>query len=243
MITENLLLAEFVQEISQPGWEYFLEGKPPGFLRLRVTAPSRKAALAILDKHSKSLLSVAEKMRCFVGYKDAAGDTVAKLFEILTERQLETNRPRRGTMSNLIEVECPAIVVTLPLLRTFDEILSSNASMGLVRIADEQQLAVNGGANGEFLAGASKGFFNQFKRSDYWKPSDLENFSKDWRQRLQSGSKNWTEFTYRVRYPEPGKPLGAGLPPDRLMTSAFRLVDDGNGNFYHLCKNVAWQEI
>lgn len=211
-------LARFLQK---PGWELC-----PSRRWMLVKAPSKREAHHFTLMFGDVLAAWTKRFNVYVNYGN-------KIFEI-------PNMTNSNQRSFLQFSQSPRL--TLPLLRVAEEIMNHpEQSLGIVRVADQAQMAVNGGQDGRYLFGADPLHYSQLKRHQYWNAEDLRTFNLDWPRRLDINSENWSQFRYRVRYPSPGKDLNG--PDDTLMICDFRLIDDGFGNLYHLGRNVGMEAI
>lgn len=130
------------------------------------------------------------------------------------------------------------------LLDVFGEMLTSpSRSLGLVRLRDERQISVSGGAGGQFLIGKTVEQAVKQYRADYWHPADLAQFNRDWQQSLSVGGGTWFEATYRCF--DPLAPAYRRGPEfcNHEFTTRYRLVEGGNGELYHYCENLGVEAI
>lgn len=153
-------------------------------------------------------------------------------------------------MSNLTtpEVLIPhiggSISLNNDLLTVLGEMLASpERSIGLVRLSDERQLSVSGGANGKYLVGASVEQATQWHRADYWHPEDLYEFNREWQRMMTPGSTQWFEYKYRSF--DPLAPSYARGPQfcDFEFVTRYRLVQGPKNELYHVAENMDMIEI
>lgn len=209
--------AQIALLMQQPGWQCY-----PARSYVLFEAPDKQSAYNFIQRYSEALAA----------YWCPVYLTVDRLSAIAANY-----KTGRSIMSELYLEFGQSAKLTLPLLRIADEMLSHpEQSTGLVRVADNAQIVVTGGAEGAFMMGASPEHYNQLRREQYWDAESLHGFEQEWRSRLTIGG-DWETFEYLIRYPSPGKVLGSRMPPDSKMITDFRLVEDGNGNLYHYCRN------
>lgn len=146
---------------------------------------------------------------------------------------------RRGEMST---AQVDGLVVNRALLDVFGMMLSSpERSLGLVRLADERQISVNGGANGKYLIGMTQAEAVRLKREDYWHPADLYEFNQNWRQRMSVSGEQWFEWRYRSFDPMAENP--GPNKCDYWFITRYRLIEGPRGGLFHLAENLGMEEI
>lgn len=132
----------------------------------------------------------------------------------------------------IMNITIGEIEVNRALLDCFGEMLSCpERSLGLVRLNDEKQVTVSGGAGGSFLGSFKKEDAQKLYRSDYWHPQDLREFNRDW-QRSLSVDGEWMEYTYRSF-----DLAGDRSTFNRRFTTRYKLVQAPQGLF-HYCENL-----
>ena len=135
-----------------------------------------------------------------------------------------------------------AIKINRQLLDVFGEMLSHpDRSIGLVRLRDERQLSVSGGAGGKFLVGASLDQVTSWKRDQYWHPEDLAEFNRTWRQDMSVGRDLWFEWRYRSF--DPLDPNGGPDNCDYTFITKYRLIEGPDQELFHVAENVDMVEI
>ena len=133
------------------------------------------------------------------------------------------------------------ININRSLLDAFGMMLDPERSIGLVRLSDERQISVSGGANGIFLAGASLDVVTTWRRENYWHPEDLFNFNKFWHQEMSIGSDRWLEWRYKSFDPLSHNPEPAKC--DYTFITKYRLIQGPDGELFHLAENLGMEEI
>lgn len=132
------------------------------------------------------------------------------------------------------------IEVNRALLDVFGEMLANpQRSLGLVRISDERQISVSGGADGQFLGSFSRADAQKLYREDYWEPADLWEFNRAW-QRGLSVDGDWFEYSYRSF--DLGNPGEGDRRFNRRFTTRYKLVQ-GPGSLFHYCENLGAEAI
>ena len=194
---------------------------------IRIAAPSKSAAYKFATKYSDTLSRWAQRWDVFITYEN------------------QSIRIGSTTMSELLSLPVGGqMKVNSALLDIFGRMLSSpERSLGLVRLQDERQISVSGGADGKYLAGASVDQVTQWKRRDYWHPEDLENFNRDWQQSMSADSDQWFEYSYRSF--DPLAPVYRRGPEfcDFEFVSRYRLIEGPGRTLYHLAENMDMVEI
>ncbi|MEO1146309.1 MAG: hypothetical protein AAFY26_12030 [Cyanobacteria bacterium J06638_22] len=150
-------------------------------------------------------------------------------------------------MTNSTEDQSPILQLgqrvrlTIPLLRVVETMLGdSSISYSLVRLSDQAQIAVNGGNDGRFLSGAALEETVTWRREDYWRPNDLAEFNRAFRQEQTPNSDRWFEYRYRARNPS----LSLDLQQyDMELVTRYKLIDDGFGQLYHLGQNIELTQV
>jgi hypothetical protein len=132
------------------------------------------------------------------------------------------------------------ITVNRALLDAFGEMLNCpHRSLGLVRLSDERQISVSGGADGAFLGSVSREDAQRLYRADYWEPSDLYEFTRAWQQQSSVGG-NWFEWSYRSF--ELGSANSGPTGYNRRFTTRYKLVQ-GPNSLFHFCENLGVEPI
>ena len=143
---------------------------------------------------------------------------------------------------DLMDIQIDSLKVNRALLDVFGEMLSNpDRSIGLVRLRDERQISVSGGAEGQFLVGMTTNFASQLKRSEYFHPEDLAAFNQAWIQEMQPNSDRWFEYRYRSF-----DPLAKNPGPDKcdyIFVSKYRLIEGVSGEMFHMGENIDMVEI
>lgn len=115
---------------------------------------------------------------------------------------------------------------------------------GIVRVADNQQVAMshaNAQKIADFTAGAGVKKAVNWKREDFWHPADLNDFDRDWKQRLEPNNPDsWIEFRWRSFDPELGLNSEDGWIE---FVNHYKLLVDEFGNSYHVSRNLGMREI
>lgn len=101
---------------------------------------------------------------------------------------------------------------------------------GIVRLSDERQIVMSSGMAGVLLSGVGIDETTQWKRPEYWHPEDLQNFNRDWRDRLDTEGNSSLEYRYRIHKPN-------SQDPWEYYTSSYRLLSDQQG-LYQVCTFV-----
>ncbi|MGI8935409.1 MAG: hypothetical protein ACR2FS_15180 [Phormidesmis sp.] len=138
----------------------------------------------------------------------------------------------------IMSIQIDGLEANRALLDAFHEILGNpDRSMGLVRIADERQITVSGGAGGRFLINKTRQEATRQHRADYWHPEDLLLFNRDWRQTMSIGG-DWYEASYRCF--DPKAPIEVRGPEfcDNQFITRYRLIEGPNNAMFHLCENL-----
>lgn len=102
---------------------------------------------------------------------------------------------------------------------------------GIVRLQDERQVVMSSGMSGVLLAGVGIDETTQWKRPEFWKLDDLDEFNRDWKQRLNSDGSNSIECRYRIRKPGTQEPW-------EWYRSSYRLLQGENNLLYQVCTFV-----
>ena len=142
------------------------------------------------------------------------------------------------TSGDFVDININGQACNRQLLDVFGEMMSSpERSLGLVRLHDERQITVSGGADGKFLCGASVDQTEQWVRADYWHPESLHEFNREWQQQMSVGG-GW--FEYRYRSFDPLAPAYRRGPEfcDYEFVSRYRLIEGPRGQLFHLAENV-----
>ena len=201
--------------LNQPGWD--LRSNLPHWAVLLVPTWGDVCYLA---KHYRSVLS---------------GGAVPIYFEYGgSDRHICKLTPT----GELMNIQIDGLEANRALLDAFGEMLSNpDRSMGLVRIADERQISVSGGAGGRFLIGKTKEQATRQRRADYWHPGDLFDFNRAWRREMSIDG-GWFESSYRCF------PAGSSAHHcDNRFTTRYRLIEGPNGAIFHLCENLDVEAI
>lgn len=138
----------------------------------------------------------------------------------------------------VVSIQIDGLDTNRALLDAFGEMLSNpQRSMGLVRIPDERQISVSGGAGGRFLIGKTKEEATQQRRADYWHPGDLLAFNRDWRREMSIDG-DWFEASYRCF------PTGSSAQfcNNRFITR-YKLLEGPDGTPFHLCENLGVEAV
>lgn len=115
---------------------------------------------------------------------------------------------------------------------------------GIVRVADNQQVAMsyaNAQKIADFTAGAGVKKAVSWKREDFWHPADLNDFDRDWKQRLEPNNPDsWIEYKWRSFDPEIGLNSEDGWIE---FANHYKLLVDEFGNSYHVSWNLGMRDI
>lgn len=115
---------------------------------------------------------------------------------------------------------------------------------GIVRISDNQQVAMsyaNAQKSADFTAGAGIKKAVSWKREDFWHPADLDDFDREWTQRLEPNNPDsWIEYRWRSFDPELGVNSEAGWIE---FANHYKLLVDDFGNSYHVSRNLGMRDI
>lgn len=140
---------------------------------------------------------------------------------------------------NLMSIQIDGLKVNRALLDVFGEMLSNpDRSLGIVRLPDERQISVSGGAGGKYLVGASIEEATQWRRADYWHPEDLTRFNQEWAQAMSVGGQ-WFEYRYRSFDPRGGRPDNC----DFEFVSRYKLIQGADGTMFHYAENLDMIEL
>lgn len=132
------------------------------------------------------------------------------------------------------------IEINRALLDVFGEMLANpDRSLGLVRISDERQISVSGGAGGQFLGSFTREEAQRLYRADYWEPADLWDFNRTWQREASVGG-DWFEYSYRSF--ELGNPGEGDRRFNRRFTTRYKLVQ-GPSSLFHFCENLGVEAI
>lgn len=232
----ELELDFLVRLLQQPGWD--LAFSPSAII---IDTPSKGEAKK-LKANTHLLASWAENFRrvaTFVRYPGCrkpyripvcmTGDTPMTLV-------LNPN-------NKLIEIH--ALTIAPSIWREMGWLLEHpEQAGGIVRVTDNQQVVMshtNAKKDADYTAGAGVKKAVTWKRSDFWHPSDLADFERDWRQGLEPNNPDsWLEFTWRSFDPE----LGISSPDGWLeFTNRYKLLIDEHGIAYHVSHNLGLQII
>lgn len=128
-----------------------------------------------------------------------------------------------------------------PLLDCLGEMLAQpERSLGLVQLRTERQVSVSGGAGGDFLGTYSRADAQKLYRADYWEPSDLAEFNRDWQQEASVGGE-WFEYSYRSF--TLGSAAQAERRFDQRFTTRYKLVEGPDGELFQYCENLGVEAI
>ena len=142
-----------------------------------------------------------------------------------------------------MDIQIDGVKVNRALLDVFGMMLSNpDRSLSLVHIPSQQQISVNGGADGQFLLSASIEQTTQWTRDQYWWAEDLERFNRDWVREMSPDSDQWFEYRYKIDSMAPiqGRPV---QQPDHELVSQYRLITGPNSTMFHLGENLGMEAI
>ena len=112
-------------------------------------------------------------------------------------------------------------------LKTAVEMSESDSRWGLVRLSDGRQVFMSSGMSGVLLAGVGIDETTNWKRPDFWEPSDLDSFDRDWKRQLDLEGNGHMERRYRIHEPNTQEPW-------EWYNSTYRLLRGEDGLLYHL---------
>lgn len=119
-----------------------------------------------------------------------------------------------------------------------------NQAGGIVRVADHQQIVMsyaNARKEMDFTAGVGAKKAVSWKREDFWHPSDLSDFDRDWIQTLEPNNPDsWIEFRWRSFDPELGLDSEEGWIE---FVNRYKLIVDEYGTAYHVSWNLEMTDI
>ena len=184
-LSESLLHGLF----DQPGWK--IGSQLPYWITFQV--PSYKDAVYIAKYLAAPIVANGDNgLNVFIQYS-------------YNRKQIICQINQDGEFMSQAQLNIPGVTIGGPidvnreLLDVFGEMLSApERSIGLVRLADERQISVSGGANGKYLVGASVDQATSWKRADYWHPEDLDEFNRAWQQAMEPNSNRWFRVSLSV---------------------------------------------
>lgn len=231
---QNLELTSKLMLIaSQPSWGF---SAPLQHGYVSIMAPNKAAHRWFLDTCAEEIEDLSGRFCVLIGYAGSS-ELVTALCKPSQVNSMATGSSNDSPLLQLGQ----KVRLTVPLLRTVELMLSDpTVSYSLVRLADQAQIACNGGSSRQFLAGADLENVVTWTRDQYWHPDDLENFNRDWVRELEPNSQRWMEYRYRAINPENDSDR---LSPTMRLVSRYRLIDDGFGQLFHLGQNLELETI
>lgn len=211
--------SELSRVVQRCGWE--LCPNLPYWMLIKT--PGQAEAYYLLDRYGDLLGEWADLFTTFIGYANKVIQVPAM-----------TNTINPLTLNQVLQFG-GQMKVTMPLLRIFEQMLTSDTPGGLVRVHDQQQVCLNSANQGLLSVSTRKA--TSWKRHEYWYLPDLENFEREWRQRLEPDNpQSVLEFTYR------SKDTPEHQTFDLRVTTRYRLIRSGE-ELYHYCEAAGMEEV
>lgn len=102
---------------------------------------------------------------------------------------------------------------------------------GIVRMSDERQVVMSSGMSGVLLSGVAINETTNWRRPEFWEPSDLRSFNEEWRQQLDDTGSRLMEWRYRIHKPNTNDSWD-------WYRSSYRLLKGEDGILYQVCSFI-----
>jgi hypothetical protein len=185
---------------------------------------SEASARAYFNCTPKDALKVLQNWNCCEAVARIAGqpDIVLPLATVELMASSEPLKTSAAVELFFADGSLPAMV-----LRVAVDQMASGGRWGIVRLSDQRQVVMASGMAGVLLAGVGIEETTNWRRPEFWNPTDLSAFNRDWQRQLDLEGERQLQYTYRIHRP------GTSEPWERY-TSNFRLFQGENGIRYHL---------